>query len=254
MGDRRKALIVGATGLVGKSALDALLAADIFDAVVALQRRPSGRTHAKLGEVIVDFDALTREDESSEEIAQAFAGITDVFACLGTTIKAAGSQERFRKVDHDYTLAVARRARAAGATRLALVSSVGADASARTFYTRVKGETENALAALGWERFVIARPSLLLGERAEARTGEAIATAVMPLFTWALAGGLAKYKPIEGRAVGRAIVMSLAKERIVEGVAFRRSSAPSEEEDKDERFDARVLEYDALLALASNRR
>src|SRR5262249_10816457 len=122
----RTALVAGATGLVGKHVVDLLLGREEYGKVIAFVRRPLGKAHAKLEERVVDFDALP--------------GVVadDVYACLGTTIKVAGSKERFRRVDHDYTVEVARLAREKGAARLALVSAIGASAASGNFYLSVK--------------------------------------------------------------------------------------------------------------------
>src|SRR5688572_22002746 len=159
----RTALVAGATGLTGKQVLSLLVERAAFDRVVVLARRTSGITHAKITEHIVDFDALTDAP---------FEGVTDVFACLGTTMKKAGTKEAFRKIDYEYTLDVAKRAHRAGARSLGLVSSVGADPDSSTYYFAVKGETERDLRALGWKKLIIVRPSMLRGPREEHRTGE----------------------------------------------------------------------------------
>lgn len=150
----RTALVAGATGLVGREILQGLLADDDVAAVHALVRRPLGVEHAKLTAHVVDFAALPT-----------LPAVQETYLALGTTIKVAGSQPAFRAVDFDANLAVARAARARGATRLGLVSAMGANPHSRIFYNRVKGELEEALAGLGYERLVIARPSFLAGDR-----------------------------------------------------------------------------------------
>lgn len=195
----RTALLVGATGLVGGHVLTRLLDDARWSQVVVLGRRPSGRPHGKLTERLVSFDELAP-----------LPAIDDVFACLGTTIKVAGSKERFRQVDHDYTVAVARLARTAGAARLALVSSVGASVSASNFYLRVKGETERDVGELGYDSLVIARPSFLVGERSKRRTGERIGIAATGLVAPLMLGGLRVYRPIRASDVAAALVASVA--------------------------------------------
>lgn len=150
----RTALVAGATGLVGREILQGLLADDSVAAVHALVRRPLGVKHPKLTAHVVDFAALP-----------ALPTVDEAYLALGTTIKVAGSQSAFRAVDFDANLAVAQAARAAGAKRLGLVSAMGADARSSIFYNRVKGELEAALAQLGYETVVIARPSFLAGDR-----------------------------------------------------------------------------------------
>lgn len=140
-------------------------------AVHALGRRDPGWQHPKLTFHSVDFSALP-----------ALPAVREVYLALGTTIRVAGSQSAFRAVDLDANLAVARAARAAGATRIGLVSAMGANAHSGIFYNRVKGELEGALTALGCERLVIARPSVLVGDRAALgqpqRAGERVALRV----------------------------------------------------------------------------
>jgi len=193
---RRTALLAGATGLVGQALLRELLADPGYERVVAVGRQAPDVSHAKLLSVptdFIDFDGIP-------------AGLDDAFCCLGTTIRAAGSQAAFRRVDHDFVVAFARAARAHGATRLALVSSLGADPRARVFYSRTKGEAEDAVAGLGFKTVHILRPSLLLGERAERRPAERLAMALSGVVTPLLRGPLRRYRPLRGEAVARAMV------------------------------------------------
>lgn len=150
----RTVLIAGATGLVGRELLAGLLADASVAQVLSLGRRRANVKHSKLTQQVVDFAALP-----------ALPAVDEVYLALGTTIKVAGSQQAFRAVDFDANLAVARAARAAGASRAGLVSAMGASAASAVFYSRVKGELEDALAGLGFEGLVIARPSLLVGDR-----------------------------------------------------------------------------------------
>ena len=154
----RVALLAGATGLIGRALLPLLLASDGYGAVHALLRRamPDLPAQPKLTLHVVDFAHLPA----------AFPAPDDVFIALGTTIKAAGSEAAFREVDFDFVVNTARAARAAGATRLAVVSALGADVKSRVFYNRVKGEMQAAVSALGYESVVLAQPSLLMGDRA----------------------------------------------------------------------------------------
>ncbi len=202
--EARTALIAGATGLVGGFVMEELLRDDLYREVRALLRRPLGREHPKLTEVVVDFDRL-------DEHPDAFR-VDDVFCCLGTTIKKAGSQAAFRKVDHDYVVAVARLARAAGARRFLLVSSIGADASTSNFYLSVKGATEDAVAACGFPAFHVFRPSLLTGPRQESRPGERAGVMVSRFVAPLLIGGLRRYRPIEARTVAAAMVAAAKTE------------------------------------------
>jgi uncharacterized protein YbjT (DUF2867 family) len=199
----RSALLLGATGLVGGHCLQELLADSTWDRVTVLGRRNVPVTHPKLEQRVVDFDRL-------RDAAAAFA-VDDVFCCLGTTIKQAGSQEAFRRVDHDYVVAAARLASEGGARRFLHVTALGADAGSRVFYNRVKGETENAIAALPFSTVVIARPSLLMGDRAQSRPLETLGRRLAPVLSLFLIGPLRTYRPIAALAVARALVR-LAKE------------------------------------------
>ncbi|HEX8149331.1 MAG TPA: oxidoreductase [Pyrinomonadaceae bacterium] len=189
--------MAGATGLVGRALLEGLLADASVAAVHALGRRAPGLSHPKLTPHVVNFAALPPLPPADE-----------VYLALGTTIKAAGSQDAFRAVDFDANLSAARAALAAGARRCGLVSAMGADAKSRIFYNRVKGETEDALARLSFEGLVVARPSLLLGDRetlgqprrpAE-RVGVAVGRILGPLVP-------ANYRPIAAAAVARALLV-----------------------------------------------
>lgn len=150
----RNELLAGASGLVGQELLKLLSESSRYQQVHGLVRRPTSAPHPKLTELVVDFEALP-----------ALPAVDDVLIALGTTISAAGSELAFRRVDHDYVVAVARAGRAAGATRLGLVSALGADPRSRIFYNRVKGEAERDVAALGYASVAIVQPSLLLGDR-----------------------------------------------------------------------------------------
>ncbi|GGJ97282.1 NAD(P)H-binding protein [Pseudomonas matsuisoli] len=163
-------LLAGATGLVGEHLLDRLLSEPTVKRVVAPTRRPLV-VHAHL-ENPVGPDVLLALDQSAE-------GIDTAFCCLGSTMADAGSEEAFKRIDHDLILAIADRARKLGARHLLVVSAIGADSSSSFFYNRVKGETERALQAQNWPQLTIARPSLLLGHRQKARTAETLAGPIM---------------------------------------------------------------------------
>lgn len=188
--------LAGGTGLVGRAILEGLIADETVTAVHALGRRGPGVEHRKLTSYAVDFKALPP-----------LPPLDEVYLALGTTIKAAGGQSAFRAVDFDANLAVARAALAAGARRAGLVSAMGADAKSRVFYNRVKGELEEELAGLSIEGLVIARPSLLLGDREAlgqpARTGERVATVMSSLL-----GRLvpANYRPVAAADVARVLL------------------------------------------------
>lgn len=195
----RTALIAGASGLVGGLLLKRLLAAPQYERVMAVTRRRLVIEDTKLRQIALDFDTLDT----------ALAGIErvdDAFCALGTTIRKAGSEGEFRKVDHDYVLAFARAAKQAGARRFLLVSAIGANSRSRIFYSRVKGETEEAVAALGFPAFHVFRPGLLLGARSERRPAEAVFMALTPLINPLLQGPAKIYRGISADAVAAAMI------------------------------------------------
>ena len=198
----RVALVAGATGLVGREVLAALLTDKRYSAIHSVGRRPAAVQHAKLTSHIVDMGVLT-----------SLAGIghvDDVFIALGTTIKAAGSQAAFRAVDFDAVVAVARAARKLGATRLGVVSAMGADAHSRVFYSRVKGEMEDAVGKLGYTTLVFARPSLLDGDREAlaqtTRPAESLSLAAMALLKPLIP---ANYRAITATKVAKALLSAI---------------------------------------------
>jgi uncharacterized protein YbjT (DUF2867 family) len=195
----KTALVAGGSGLVGGACLTRLLASPQYDKVVALVRRPLARGDARLEQRVIDFGRLGAA-------GQEFPSATDVFCCLGTTMKQAGSDAAFRQVDFTYVVALAAQSLEHGARQFLLVSSVGANRDSVVFYSRVKGETEAAVAALPFEGRQIFRPSILLGARAERRTGERAGIAVMQAASFLLAGPLRKYRPISADTVAAAMV------------------------------------------------
>ena len=150
----RRVAVAGATGLIGSQLMQRLCNDPGVATVHAPARRAPGFTHPKLHLLAVDFAAPIT-----------LPPLDEMYLALGTTIKVAGSQAAMRAIDVDANLALAHAARAAGATRLGLVSAMGANAASSVFYNRIKGELEQALAGLGFEALVIARPSLLRGDR-----------------------------------------------------------------------------------------
>ena len=200
MGDPapKVALLAGASGLVGSHLLTALLEAPDFTRVYAVTRRPLNREHPRLANRIVQFDRLEAQ----------LAGLScDVaFCCLGTTIRDAGSQQAFRRVDVDYVVTFARAAKAGGARRFVVVSSVGADPQSSSFYLRVKGEAEQALGTLGFPSLDIFQPGLLIGARPRVRAVEAILGLVMPVVNPLLIGPYARYRAVSARTLAAAML------------------------------------------------
>lgn len=195
----RSALLVGATGLIGRALLPLLEKSERYASVQVLVRRAvTGiEAHPKVGFHTVDFSHLPK----------AFPKVDDLYIALGTTIKVAGSEEAFRQVDHDFVVNTARAAHTAGARRLAVVSALGADAGSRVFYNRVKGEMQAHIAELGFESVVIAQPSLLIGDRAAlgqpVRSGEVWATRLFSPVMWMVPRGV---RPIAAEAVAAAML------------------------------------------------
>lgn len=192
----RTALLVGATGLVGSQLLNKLIHTPYYHEVIVLTRSRLGITNTKLKEIIFDFN----QPDGSQVVAD------DVYCCLGTTIKKAGSQEAFRKVDYQYPLEIARLAKKNGAKKYVIVTALGADASSSIFYSRVKGELEEALGTLGYEALHLVRPSLLLGDRQENRMGEKIGEGIAKLFGPLMFGPLKKFKAIDSAQVANAML------------------------------------------------
>lgn len=192
----RTVIIAGATGLVGKIILEGLLADPAVTAVHSLGRKAPAIRHAKLTAHVVDFAALPALPPADE-----------VYLALGTTIKVAGSQAAFRAIDHDANLAVASAALATGVRRVGLVSAMGADSGSPVFYSRVKGDLENALAAMPFEGLVIARPSILVGDREAlgqpARRGERLAFSLGKALGFLIPSN---YKPVHAAAVAGALL------------------------------------------------
>lgn len=203
MEGRKSAALLGATGLVGQQLLQLLLESSAYGTVTVFVRKPLTE-HPKLRQVVLtDFAQLDSQ-------AAAFAGAEDVFCCLGTTIRQAGTRERFRNVDFNYPVMAAQLAQAAGARRYLLISAMGANAKSRVFYSRVKGETEAAIRALRLPMVSIVRPSLLLGHRAEFRLGERAAAALTRPLGPFLRKAWPKFAPIEAGDVA-AVMHRLAQ-------------------------------------------
>lgn len=193
----KKALIIGATGLVGENALKTLLQSNIYKEVIALVRTPLEYQHKKLKEVIINFDHL-------DEYQSLFA-VDDIYCCLGTTIKKAKTQENMKKIDVDYPVKCATLGKKMGAKQFIVISAIGANSNSAIFYSRIKGMLEENLAALSFDALLILQPSLLLGERDEFRFGEKISSIIFPLLHPLLVGPLKKYKGIHAEKVAAAM-------------------------------------------------
>ncbi len=196
----KTALVAGATGLIGGQLLDLLLKDSYYEKVIAITRKPLDVESSKLHNVVIDFSQL-------QNIATDLKA-DDVYCCLGTTIKQAGSKEVFRKVDYEYPTELAKITKSNGAKQYLLVSALGADPSSGIFYNQVKGETELAINKTGFESVHIMRPSLLIGPRKEHRSGEEAAKVFYKYLGFLIPK---KYKGIESIKVARAMI-ALAKQ------------------------------------------
>jgi len=172
--EKKTALVVGATGLVGKELLQILLDATEYGRLIAIVRRPIDIDYPKLKVAICNFDKL-------EELDKECYNVDDVFCCLGTTIKKAKTQEAMHKIDVEYPTLIAKLAKENGAKHFLLVSSMNADSSSRIFYPRIKGQLEDDIKNIPYERISIFRPSILLGDRNENRFGEKLAIKIYRL-------------------------------------------------------------------------
>jgi uncharacterized protein YbjT (DUF2867 family) len=195
----KQALIFGATGAVGCQLLDLCLNGDKYQKVIVVARRPATVVHAKLSWIESEFDAL-------DDLAP-ISGLTygDAYCCLGTTIKAAGSKENFRRVDYNYVINAARFAKKCGVKNFSMISAVGANTQSNSFYNQTKGEVETGVIAENLTSLRIFRPSLLKGKRAEFRLKEEIGNFFSLLMTPVFYLGLRKYQPIEIEKLARAI-------------------------------------------------
>jgi uncharacterized protein YbjT (DUF2867 family) len=193
---QKKAILIGASGLVGSHILSQLLNSNYYTAVEVLVRKKIEIKHPKLSQAIVDFDHL-------KEITIL---CDDIFCAIGTTINKAGSKAAQYKIDLEIPLELAKMAKNKNAKGFYLVSSIGASANSNNFYLKTKGELEQNLQAIGFDTFVSVRPSILLGDRAESRIGESIGKVMIKLATPFLWGGLKKYAGIEAKTVAKALV------------------------------------------------
>jgi uncharacterized protein YbjT (DUF2867 family) len=191
----KKALVIGASGLIGQQLIDLLLQDENYS-VIALIRTALPIQHERLIQVPFNFDNPNNEAIKADEI----------FCCLGTTIKVAGSQQAFYKVDFEYVLDIAKRAYLNGAKKFALVSSMEANKNSTFFYCKTKGAIEEAVAKIGYESLFIFRPSLLLGKRTGFRLEERIAQSIFNFFSILIPK---KYQAIQARQVAKAMIVCM---------------------------------------------
>lgn len=198
----KTALIAGSTGLIGSQLLQMLLDSDRYSQVVALTRQNLPLQHPKLTQLKIDFSKL---GESLDDFAA-----DDIYCCLGTTMAKAGSKENFYQVDFYYPLLLAKSGKQRGVKQYMLVSALGADKNSSIYYNQVKGEIEEAVTQEHFRALHIFRPSLLLGSRAEQRTGEDAAKIVYKIFGFLIPK---KYKAIDSAKVARAMLHFASQEQ-----------------------------------------
>ena len=190
-------IIAGSTGLIGGNVIKVLSSKK--QGAIALTRRAIPNLPPNITEMIIDFDAFEKNGS--------LPSCNNVFICLGTTIKTAGSKENFRKVDIDYCLSIARKAKESGAETLSLISSIGANSSSKNFYLRTKGELEESIQSLGFSSVNIFRPSFLVGERSEKRLAEKIAINFAKIMDLFLIGSASKYRSVKAESLAKTMVL-----------------------------------------------
>ena len=200
-----KAIIVGASGLIGSDLLNILLSSNGYDEVLSIARKKSRITNDRLTQLVIDFDHL-------DDYAQSITG-NALFFCLGTTRKQTPNQDEYRKIDHDYAVKLAEIALKNGVEQYHLISSIGANASSSTFYLKTKGDTEEDLKKIGLNSLFIYQPSMLIGHRKKPRTGEKLIFLIMKLIDPLLIGGLKKYRSIQAHTVAMAMFKQSLKNK-----------------------------------------
>ena len=199
----KTAILIGATGMVGGFVLKELISSESYSKVLAFTRKPLSISHPKLENLIIDFEKLPH-------YSHLISG-DDLFLCLGTTMKKAGSKEAFKKVDFDYPYQIAKMAEMNGVKQLLLCSAVGANADSIFFYNQIKGCLENELKQMNFESIQIFQPSLLLGERQEKRTAEKLFIQLNRGLDGLIGRWLGKYRPIEAEKVAAAMIKNAQK-------------------------------------------
>ena len=192
-------IVAGSTGLVGKNVLKEL--SSKCDKVVALTRSTTSDFPANVETLEIDFDTFLIDGKLPK--------CNHVFICLGTTIKKAGSQDNFKKVDLDYCVSIAKKAKEAGASTLILISSIGASSSSNNFYLKTKGELEEAIQELDFKVVNIFRPSFLVGQRSEKRFAEGIALKFAKIMDFFLIGSASKYRSVKVELLAKTMVSKI---------------------------------------------
>ena len=198
---QKTALIAGASGLVGSYCLRMLLQSDYYTKVIAIVRKPLPLQHPKLEQKVIDFDKLA---VTPGLIAD------DVYCCLGTTMKQAGSKANFYKVDFTYVVELAKATAKQFASKFLVVSAMGANPNSMFYYNRIKGQMEEAVQKFPFTAVHIFRPSLLLGERPKVRLGEKVGEALFAGLKFTMVGPLRKYRAVHARTVAKAMLQAAA--------------------------------------------
>lgn len=194
----KKAIVYGASGLVGSFILDLLLQNNSYDCVYAVTRRKLSIVHPKLINIVGELDEI-------ENLTQGIL-IDEVYISLGTTKKKTPDLKKYYKIDHDYPVLAAQAAKNNGAKSVLLVSSVGANAKASSFYLKTKGETERDIISIQFDHTLIFKPSLIMGKRNESRFLEDMSKKIGHLINPLLSGKLSKFKGIEAKAIATSMI------------------------------------------------
>lgn len=197
----KTAIIFGSTGLTGSYLLDFLVLDDRYEKIIRFIRKPSKISHPKIKDIISNLDDLSAYKNEIHG--------DEVYICLGTTIKVAGSQSAFRKVDYDFPVQVAEIAAENGIPVIAVISSIGADAASSNFYLKTKGEMETAINSKNIKYTYFFRPSMLLGDRKEQRSGEYLMKNLMQVLSFLFIGPLKKYKAIHVKKVAASMISTV---------------------------------------------
>lgn len=196
----KKAIVYGASGLVGSYILERLLENTNYEQILIVVRKDLNIQHPKLKTLIGDFHSLANLVKDIE--------IDEIFIALGTTQKKTPDKKEYYQIDHDYPVLAAKLAKESGAKAVFLVSAIGANAKSSIFYTKMKGETEQDIINLNLDHTYIFRPSMILGNRKESRPLEKVFIGIFKLINPLFMGGLSKYKGIEASDIAKAMVNS----------------------------------------------
>ncbi len=196
-----KALVLGASGLIGTDLVQLLLADPRYEQVYIVVRKPMAIRHPKLHQIIADFHSITAQIESLQ--------IDHLYSCLGSTRKKTPDTTAYYQIDHDYPLRVAQLLKANGCEAMALVSSIGASTASKNFYLQLKGTVEKSIKELNFNTLCIFQPSFLVGKRKESRLVESIGIKIMAFINPFLRGKSINYRSIESSTVASGMITSL---------------------------------------------